>query len=70
MVLLEKRVVFIDLPLMITMLLYLSSLKVKAAHFRAIVQLESKAFAPHIVEDIALRVITTMALWQFMHLLT
>ena len=42
----EKGVVFIDLPLMITMLLDLSALKVRPAHFRAIVQRESKAFAP------------------------
>ena len=34
----EKGVVFIDLPFMITMLLDLSALKVRPAHFRAIVQ--------------------------------
>ena len=41
----EKRVVFIDLPLMITMLLDLSALKVRPAQIRAIVQQESKVFA-------------------------
>ena len=34
----ERGVVFIDLPLMTTMLLYLSALKVRPAHFRAMVQ--------------------------------
>ena len=47
----EKGVVFIDLPFMITMLLDLSALKVRPAHFRAIVQRGSKVFAPHTVED-------------------
>ena len=51
----EKGVVFIDLPLMITILLDLSALKVRPAQFRAIVQRESKAFAPQIVEDIMFR---------------
>ena len=51
----EKGVVFIDLPFMITMLLDLSALKVRPAHFRAIVQQESKVFAPHTVEDIMFR---------------
>ena len=53
----EKGVVFIDLPLMTTMLLDLSALKVRPAHshFRAIVQRESKVFAPQIVEDITFR---------------
>ena len=51
----EKGVVFIDLPLMITMLLDLSALKVRPAQFRAIVQWESKVFAPLIVEDIMFR---------------
>ena len=51
----EKGVVFIDLPLMITMLLDLSALKVRPAQFRAIAQRESKAFAPQIVEDIMFR---------------
>ena len=51
----EKGVVFIDLPLMITMLLDLSALKVRPAHFRAIVQRESKVFRPQIVEDIIFR---------------
>ena len=37
----EKGAVFIDLPLMITMLLDLSALTVRPAHFRAIVQWES-----------------------------
>ena len=47
----EKGVVFIDFPLMITMLLDLSALKVRPAQFRAIVQWESKVFAPQIVEE-------------------
>ena len=51
----EKGVVFIDLPLMITMLLDLSALKVRPAQFRAIVQWESKVFAPQIVEEIMFR---------------
>ena len=38
----EKGVVFIDLPLMITMLLDLSALKVRPDNFRGIVQRESK----------------------------
>ena len=50
-----KEVVFIDLPLMITILLDLSALKVRPAQFRAIVQWESKVFAPQIVEDIMFR---------------
>ena len=51
----EKGVVFIDLPLMITMLLDLSALKVMPAQFRAIVQRESKVFPSQIVEDIMFR---------------
>ena len=51
----EKGVVFIDLPLMITMLLDLSALKVRPAQFRAIVQRESKVFVSQIVEDIMFR---------------
>ena len=51
----EKGVVFIDIPFMMTMLLDLSALKVRPAHFRAIVQLEGKVFTPHTVEDIMLR---------------
>ena len=51
----EKGVVFIDLLLMITMLLDLSALKVRPAQFRAIVQRESKVFAPQMVEDIMFR---------------
>ena len=51
----EKGIVFIDLPLMITLLLDLSALKVRPAHFRAKVQQERKVFAPHIVEDIIFR---------------
>ena len=47
----EKGVVFIDLPLMITMLVDLSALKVRPAQFRAIIQRESKVLAPQIVED-------------------
>ena len=51
----EKGVVFIDFPFMMTMLLDLSALKDRPAHFRAIVQWESKVFAPHTVEDIMFR---------------
>ena len=51
----EKGVVFIYLPLMLTMLLDLSALKVKPAHFRDIVQRESKVFAAQIAEDIIFR---------------
>ena len=51
----EKGVLFIDLPFMLTMLLDLSALKVRPAHFRAIVQWESKVFAPQTVEDIMFR---------------
>ena len=51
----EKGVVFIDLPFMITMLLDLSALKVRPAHFRAIVQQESKVLVPHTLEDIMFR---------------
>ena len=51
----EKGVVFIVLPLMITMLLDLSALKVRPAQFRAIAQRESKVLAPQIVEDIMFR---------------
>ena len=46
---------FIYLPLMIIMLLHLSALKVRPAHFRALVQRESKVLAPQIVEDIMFR---------------
>ena len=45
----EKGVVFIDLPLMITMLLDLSALKLWPA------QWENKVFAPQIKEDIMFR---------------
>ena len=48
----EKGVVFIDLPLMITMPLNLSALKLRPAQFRVIVQGGCKVFAPQIVEDI------------------
>ena len=51
----EKAVVFTDLPLMVTMLIDLSALKVRPAQFRAIAQRESKVFAPQIVEDIMFR---------------
>ena len=51
----EKGVGFIDLPFMITKLLDLSALKVRPAHFRAIVQRESKVFSPQTVEDITFR---------------
>ena len=51
----EKGIVFIDLPLMVTMLLDLSALKVKPALFRAIVQRKSKVFATQIVDDIMFR---------------
>ena len=46
----EKGVVFIDLPFTITMLLDLLALKVRPAHFRGIVQRESKVFAPQTVD--------------------
>ena len=49
----EEVVVSIDLPLMLPMLLDLSALKVRPAHFRAIVQHEKKkGLALQIVEDI------------------
>ena len=51
----EKGIVFIDLSLMITMLPHLSALKVRLAQFRAIVEWESKVFAPQILEDIMFR---------------
>ena len=51
----EKAVVFIDLPFMITMSPDFSPLKVRPAHFRAIVQRESKVFEPHTAEDIMFR---------------
>ena len=51
----EKGAVFIDLPLMITILQDLSALKVRPAQFRVIAQWESKVFAPQIVEDIMFR---------------
>ena len=51
----EKGAVFIDLPLMITILQDLSALKVRPAQFRVIAQRESKVFAPQIVEDIMFR---------------
>ena len=47
-----KGVVLIDFPFMMTMLLDLSALKVRSAHFSATAQWESKVFAPHTVEDI------------------
>ena len=51
----RRKAVFIDPPLMITMLLDLSALKVTPAHFRTIVQWESKALAPQIAEVIMFR---------------
>ena len=51
----EKGVELIDLPFMISMLLDLSALKVRPTHFRAIAQQESKAFAPHTMEEIMFR---------------
>ena len=51
----EKRVVFIDLLFMITLLLDLSALKVIPAHFRPIAQQESKFFVPQTVEEIIFR---------------
>ena len=51
----EKGVVVIDLLLMVTMLLDLAALKVRPAPFRAIVQRESKVFAPQIVKGIMFR---------------
>ena len=55
----EKGVVFKYLPLII-MLLDLSTLKVRPAHFRAAVQQESKVFAPQIVEHIMFRTSKTL----------
>ena len=40
---------------MITMLLDYSALKLRPAHFKGIVQWESKVFAPHTMEDIMFR---------------
>ena len=51
----EKEIVFIDLPLMITMLLDLPALKIRPAYFSAEVQQESIVFAPQIVEDVMFR---------------
>ena len=51
----EKGVVFIDFPWMIPMLLDLSTLKLRLAHFRAIIQQKRKVFAPQIVEDFIFR---------------
>ena len=51
----EKGVVFIDLSFMIPMLLDLPTLKVRPAHFRAIVQWEKKVSAPQTVEDFMFR---------------
>ena len=42
----EKGVVFIDLPLMVTMVLDFSALKIRPVHLRAIVKQESKVLAP------------------------
>ena len=44
-----------DFPWMIPMLLDLSTLKLRLAHFRAIVQQKRKVFAPQIVEDFIFR---------------
>ena len=51
----EKEIVFIDLPLMITILLDLPVLKIRLAYFSAVVQQESIVFAPQIVEDVMFR---------------
>ena len=51
----EKRRVFIDLPSIITMPLDLSALKVRSAHFQAIVQWEIKFLAQKIMEDTMFR---------------
>ena len=51
----EKEVVFINLPLMITMLLDLSALKVRPVYFKARVNEKSKVLAPQIVKDIIFR---------------
>ena len=51
----EKGVVLIDVPLMITMRLDLSGLKLRPTHFRAIVQQERKVLALQIVADIVFR---------------
>ena len=51
----EKGVAFLDLPFMTAMFLDLSALKVKPAHLSAIVEQESKVFAPETVKDIMFR---------------
>ena len=51
----EKEIVFLHLPFMMTMLLDLAALKVRSAHFRAIVERESKVFVPQTVEEITFR---------------
>ena len=51
----QKEVVFINLPLMITALLDLSALKVRPVCFKARVNEESKVLAPQIVKDILFR---------------
>ena len=51
----EQGVVLIDFFLMMTMLLDLSGVKVRAAHFWAIAQQESKVLALQIVEGIMFR---------------
>ena len=48
----EIGVIFIDLPLMITMVLDLSPLKIRPVYLRAIVKQKSKVPAPQIVDDI------------------
>ena len=47
----QKGAVFIDLPLMATIILDLPGLKIMPAHFRAIIQHKNKVFAPQIMED-------------------
>ena len=51
----EKGVVFIDIAFMITILLDSPAQKVNPSDFRALVQRESKVFAPQTVEDIMFR---------------
>ena len=51
----EKGVEFMDLPLIMTIEQDLSALNSRPAQVRAVVQGESKVWAPETVEDIRLR---------------
>ena len=51
----EKGVVFIDLPLIMTIERDLSALNSRPAQVRAVMHRESKVWAPETVEDIRLR---------------